>query len=94
MTIVHIGELEAPRMQITVSEADILSVAFKSDASPEAKEALVASFEALAQQCLHPETNKPYITSLKAGRQNSPEGRTKGLDLIFVLEFEVGLSTH
>lgn len=67
-------------------------MAFKSDASPESQQSLAASFEALAQQCLHPKTNKPYIQSLKAGRQNSPEGKTKGLDLIFVLEFEVRLA--
>ena len=71
---------------------DVYPVAFKSEASPEAQQSLVSSFEALAQQCIHPKTNKPYITSLKCGRQNSPEGRTKGLDLIFVLEFEVSLA--
>jgi hypothetical protein len=64
-------------------------VAFKSSAPPAAQQTLVSSFEALAQQCLHPKTGKPYITSLKCGRQNSPEGMTKGLELIFVLEFEV-----
>lgn len=65
------------------------AVAFKSQAGPAAQQTLVSSFEALAQQCLHPKTGKPYITSLKCGRQNSPEGMTKGLELIFVLEFEV-----
>lgn len=89
MTIVHIGELVEDEA-VGRSLADWHVVAFKSDASPEAQQSLTASFEALAQQCIHPETNKPYIKSLKAGRQNSPEGMTKGLDLIFVLEFEVG----
>jgi len=66
-------------------------VAFKSTAPPAVQQTLASSFEALAQQCLHPKTGKTYITSLKCGRQNSPEGMTKGLELIFVLEFEVSL---
>ena len=66
-------------------------MAFKSTAPPAVQQTLASSFEALAQQCLHPKTGKPYITSLKCGRQNSPEGMTKGLELIFVLEFEVSL---
>jgi hypothetical protein len=36
-------------------------------------------------------TGKPLITSFKCGKQNSPEGMTKGLEMIFVLEFEVCL---
>lgn len=91
MTIVHIGEsIQVTRNQ---SQGLTLVVAFKSEASPEAQQTLISSFEALAQKCLHPKTGKPYIKSLKAGRQNSPEGMTKGLDLIFVLEFEVSLAS-
>jgi hypothetical protein len=63
----------------------------KSEATPEAQQKLIISFEALTKQCLHPSTNKPYITSFRSGRQNSPEGMTKGMELIFVLEFEVQL---
>lgn len=28
----------------------------------------------LKEQCLHPATNKPYLKSLRAGKDNSPEG--------------------
>lgn len=29
---------------------------------------------ALKSTCLHPKTGKPYMLSVKAGRDNSPEG--------------------
>jgi len=86
MTIVHIGNYP----HIPIGQAKY-SVAFKSTAPPAVQQTLASSFEALAQQCLHPKTGKPYITSVKCGRQNSPEGMTKGLEMIFVLEFEVSL---
>ena len=69
-----------------------IKVAFKSEAPASTQQALISSFEALAQGCIHPKTGVPYIKSFKAGRQNSPEEWTKGLELVFVLEFEVSLS--
>jgi hypothetical protein len=68
-------------------------VAFKSEAPTSTQQALISTFQALAQLCIHPETKKPYIKSFKAGRQNSPEEWTKGLELVFVIEFEVRLSS-
>jgi hypothetical protein len=64
-------------------------VAFTSQASPEVQQTLITSFQALLTECIHPTTGEPYIKTFKSGRQNSPEEWTKGLELIFCLEFEV-----
>jgi hypothetical protein len=87
MTIVHIGKSPQSPSQV---DNDI-KVAFKSEAPASTQQALISSFEALAQLCIHPKTGVPYIKSFKAGRQNSPEEWTKGLELVFVLEFEASL---
>ncbi|KAF1978063.1 dabb-domain-containing protein [Bimuria novae-zelandiae CBS 107.79] len=42
----------------------------------------------LEQQCVHPTSSKPYIKSLKAGGNNSPEGLAKPYTHAFVVEFE------
>jgi len=57
------------------------------DASAQAT--IVSAFEALVEKSTHPKTGKPLIQSFKCGKQNSPEGKTKGLEMVFVLEFEV-----
>ncbi|KAM0806196.1 hypothetical protein BDR22DRAFT_827981 [Usnea florida] len=41
----------------------------------------------LRNQCIHPTTKKPYITSSSGGRQNSPEGSKAGYSHAFVVEF-------
>ncbi|RPB17377.1 hypothetical protein P167DRAFT_561665 [Morchella conica CCBAS932] len=43
---------------------------------------------ALKSTCLHPKTGKPYMLSVKAGRDNSPEGIQNGFTHLFVMEFE------
>ena len=67
----------------------ILAVGIKSTADQSAQSTLISAFEALAEKCVNEKTGKPLITSFKCGKQNSPEGMTKGLEMIFVLEFEV-----
>ena len=69
----------------------ILTVGIKSTADQSAQSTLISAFEALAEKCVNEKTGKPLITSFKCGKQNSPEGMTKGLEMIFVLEFEVCL---
>ena len=66
-------------------------VGIKSSADASAQSTLISAFEALAEKCVNEKTGKPLITSFKCGKQNSPEGMTKGLEMIFVLEFEVCL---
>lgn len=67
----------------------IHTVGIKSTADQSAQSTLISAFEALAEKCVNEKTGKPLITSFKCGKQNSPEGMTKGLEMIFVLEFEV-----
>ncbi|KAK4101020.1 dabb-domain-containing protein [Parathielavia hyrcaniae] len=61
---------------------------FKADASAEDVKELCARFLALKDNCIHPTSNVPYIKSLKAGKDNSPEGLQNGMTHGFVVEFE------
>ncbi|KAF2497951.1 dabb-domain-containing protein [Lophium mytilinum] len=45
-------------------------------------------FLALGEKCIHPTTKKPYVKSVKGGRDNSPEGHQGGFSHGFVVEFE------
>ncbi|KAK6359320.1 hypothetical protein TWF696_000481 [Orbilia brochopaga] len=45
------------------------------------------AFMNLKDACIHPETGKPYIISVKGGLDNSPENLQNGLTHGFVLEF-------
>ncbi|KAF4450969.1 stress responsive a b barrel domain containing [Fusarium albosuccineum] len=59
----------------------------KADAKPEDVKAACDRFLALKDNCIHPSSNTPYITSLKGGRDNSPEGLQNGITHGFVVEF-------
>ncbi|KAL9068700.1 MAG: hypothetical protein Q9161_006014 [Pseudevernia consocians] len=41
----------------------------------------------LRNQCIHPTSKKPYITTSSGGRQNSPENNKAGYSHAFVVEF-------
>ena len=45
------------------------------------------AFQALQRQCIHPDTGKPYMLSLRMGQNNSWEPHSKGMTHAFVLEF-------
>ncbi|KAF4973178.1 hypothetical protein FZEAL_9395 [Fusarium zealandicum] len=60
---------------------------FKSDANPDDVKAACARFLALKEDCIHPTTKTAYITSLKGGQDNSPEGMQNGITHGFVAEF-------
>ncbi|KAK3332838.1 hypothetical protein B0T19DRAFT_439645 [Cercophora scortea] len=60
---------------------------FKDGVSPDVVQTTCASLLALKENCLHPLTQRPYILSLKGGRDNSPEGLQGGLTHGFVAEF-------
>jgi len=38
-----------------------------------------AHMVSLKETCMHPQSNKPYITSLSGGKDNSPEGLQVGV---------------
>lgn len=61
----------------------------QSSGSVEDDQTYIQAMQALAESCVNPETKKPYIVSLKSGRQDSKEGNHKNFDLIFIFEFEV-----
>ncbi|KAK3215308.1 hypothetical protein GRF29_19g2824420 [Pseudopithomyces chartarum] len=55
------------------------------------QEQIVDAFQRLQnleQECIHPTSSKPYIKSLKAGGNNSPEGHANPFTHAFVVEFE------
>ncbi|WP_317230787.1 Dabb family protein [Clavibacter sp. MX14-G9D] len=58
----------------------------RDDAAPEDREEVERRFRALADSP-HPDGSGPYIRSLHAGRQSSPEGVGRGFELGFVLTF-------
>lgn len=41
----------------------------------------------LQQKCLHPKTGKPYMRSMRFGKNNSWEGKGKGITHVAILEF-------
>ncbi|KAK4120822.1 dabb-domain-containing protein [Parathielavia appendiculata] len=60
---------------------------FKADANAEEVKVVCARFLALKDSCIHPTSKAPYIKSLKAGKDNSPEGLQNGMTHGFVVEF-------
>ncbi|KAI7501520.1 hypothetical protein KC367_g2757 [Hortaea werneckii] len=50
-------------------------------------EAHFETFQALQTECLHPETGKPYMLSMRMGKNRSWEPFSKGMTHAFVLEF-------
>ncbi|GCB27200.1 hypothetical protein AAWM_10085 [Aspergillus awamori] len=66
----------------------IVQFQFKSSLAPERIQETCAHLVSLKDKCLHPITQKPYIKSFKAGKQDSPEGKNNGITHVFVMEFE------
>jgi hypothetical protein len=58
----------------------------RDDAAPADRDEVERRFRALADSP-HPDGSGPYIRSLHAGRQSSPEGVGRGFELGFVLTF-------
>ncbi|KAL4738899.1 hypothetical protein BDV11DRAFT_127295 [Aspergillus similis] len=65
----------------------VVLLQFKPDVSSEDKAKVASRIRALRETCLHPETGKPYIVSMKAGRDNSIEGLQNGISHVFVSVF-------
>lgn len=60
---------------------------YKSSISWEDFESHFESFKALQQECLHPITGRPYMLSMRMGKNRSWEPHSKGMTHAFVLEF-------
>ncbi|KAF7362168.1 Stress responsive A/B barrel domain-containing protein [Mycena venus] len=73
---------------VPMSLIHIVMFQFKADASPESVEEACARMLSLKDDCIHPESQKPYIKSLTGGKDNSPEGKQNGIQYAFVVEFE------
>ncbi|WWD20789.1 hypothetical protein CI109_105266 [Kwoniella shandongensis] len=56
--------------------------------TPEGLAQLTEGFLKLPGQCLHPTTNKTYISAAKGGKQISTEGIDRGMQVTFIMEFE------
>ncbi|WRT70787.1 uncharacterized protein IL334_007786 [Kwoniella shivajii] len=62
-------------------------VAFKTHSSA-GLQALREGFLDLPNVCLHPKTGQPYIKIARGGKQVSTEGKDRGMQVCFVMEFE------
>ncbi|ODN99580.1 hypothetical protein L198_03424 [Cryptococcus wingfieldii CBS 7118] len=63
-------------------------VSFKIS-NPEASLGLLTEKLRLLQgSCVNPDTKKPYILDLKGGNVLETEGRNKGMEVVFIMEFE------
>ncbi|KAI5371124.1 Putative stress-response A/B barrel domain-containing protein HS1/DABB1 [Septoria linicola] len=61
---------------------------FKPSTTHDQVEDVCTRMLALSEKCLHPTTNKPYVTSYSGGRDTSPEGLQGGFSHGFVSQFE------
>ncbi|CAG9951276.1 unnamed protein product [Clonostachys rosea f. rosea IK726] len=50
--------------------------------------AISAKIQGLKDQCVHPESKKPYIRSVEGGADSAPEGLQQGITHAFVIQFE------
>ncbi|KAG6150562.1 hypothetical protein E4U37_005997 [Claviceps purpurea] len=65
----------------------IVSFGFNRGTSPDAIKKLCDELLALKDNCIHASTKKPYLLSLKGGRDMSIEGFQSGHTHVFVSEF-------
>jgi hypothetical protein len=66
-----------------------IPVSFQVPGGATAQDELTAAFFALKKACVRPSDGEPYISAVRGGRQSSKEGHDKGMDAVFILEFEV-----
>ncbi|WVQ95461.1 hypothetical protein IAU59_002558 [Kwoniella sp. CBS 9459] len=62
-------------------------VAFKTR-SASGLQTLRENFLALPERCVHPKTGESYIKIARGGRQISTEGKDRGMQVCFVMEFD------
>ncbi|GKZ27476.1 hypothetical protein AbraIFM66951_001292 [Aspergillus brasiliensis] len=71
-------------MQVT----HIVLLQFNSDVTPMEKQSIVNRIRRLREECLWPETSKPYIVSITGGADVSIEGLQNDISHAFVFVFE------
>ncbi|OJJ70160.1 hypothetical protein ASPBRDRAFT_181827 [Aspergillus brasiliensis CBS 101740] len=71
-------------MQVT----HIVLLQFNPDVTPMERQNIANKIKALREECLWPETSKPYIVSIKGGADVSVEGLQNGISHAFVFVFE------
>ncbi|EWC47623.1 hypothetical protein DRE_03243 [Drechslerella stenobrocha 248] len=65
----------------------IVLLKFADGTPSDALKPVCDAFIKLKETCIHPDSGKPYILSVKGGIDNSPEKAQNGLTHGFVLEF-------
>ncbi|KAJ5122555.1 stress responsive A/B barrel domain protein [Penicillium atrosanguineum] len=70
-----------------MSITHIVLFQFKAGIEPEVIKDTCDRMLALKGNCLHPTSQKPYITTSSGGADNSPEGIQNGITHAFVVEF-------
>ncbi|KAH6683418.1 hypothetical protein B0J14DRAFT_613271 [Halenospora varia] len=65
----------------------VVQLKFKPEVDNAKVDDIMASLEALKTKCVHPDTKKSYIKSVRLGRDNSPEGFQNGYTHMVVSEF-------
>ncbi|RAH46334.1 Dabb family protein [Aspergillus brunneoviolaceus CBS 621.78] len=66
----------------------IVLLQFKPDVGSDIQENVASRIKGLKDSCIHPETGKPYIVSMKGGVDVSIEGLQNGISHAFVSVFE------
>ncbi|KAH8790658.1 hypothetical protein BGZ57DRAFT_949275 [Hyaloscypha finlandica] len=66
----------------------VVQLKFKPEVDSGKIEEILASLKALKTKCVHPDTKKNYIRSIRLGRDNSPEGLQNGYTHMVISEFD------
>ncbi|TRM56907.1 stress responsive A/B barrel domain-containing protein [Schizophyllum amplum] len=65
----------------------VLAFSIAPSVAAEEQKAIIDGVLNLKPTCVKPD-GKPYIRSIKGGKQNSKEGMDKGIQWVFLVEFE------
>ncbi|KAJ6260154.1 hypothetical protein Dda_4377 [Drechslerella dactyloides] len=76
-----------PAIMAAPTVVHIVLLKFADGTPSDSLKPICDDFIKLKDKCIHPETGKPYIISVKGGLDNSPEKLQNGLTHGFVLEF-------
>ncbi|KAI6914685.1 hypothetical protein KC318_g1034 [Hortaea werneckii] len=72
---------------MTSTITHIVLFKYRPEITWSAFEAHFDTFQSLQTKCLHPDTGKPYMLSMRMGKNRSWEPFSKGMTHAFVLEF-------
>ncbi|KAL9136277.1 MAG: hypothetical protein Q9175_002508 [Cornicularia normoerica] len=88
MAIIHIVMFEVKaRYPSQLSASNLTRFQFKPSVEHSTIQNACNRMVDLRNQCVHPTSKKPYITTSSGGRQNSPEGNKADYSHAFVVEF-------